>query len=508
MDRAARADAELTAYLRSPLYRASPWRTPNGVSPQAEFLAAAARSRKRILRAGNKIGKTWALAYDCLMAMTGHHPFIKLPPRAIGWASALDWEWGVGEDLWPAFRGIMPWDLVLHTQWYRQSQPEIPRTIVFKNGNILTFKSADAKRKKFQGTPIDYLLLNEEHPEKIVEEARRGLVTRRGHLVVGLTPVERMAWVQNLEAERGTVVVRASMRDAAEAGIADREAVEDYLASLPTRQRSMREFGDFAELEGAVYPEFSRATHVASGNRQLRALVSAEGKVLAPYPLPPAWPRRKAIDFGTANPCVPMWGCLDPRNGRLWIERHFYKAGVAPSEWARFLATQPNKDVAWVADHDAGDRRELELQGMATIAAPKGPGSVMAGVMVVQRWLYQTLPDGYPRVMFVEDPGMYHPRLGRYDGVGGQLPGKPATTEQRCHGVVWEAEGYRFPERRADGNEAPDEPVKRNDHAMDALRYMIVDLETRHQAKPPPELTDPHLDRFGEERVELPPSLL
>lgn len=464
--------------LLGDLTRYRPWETPEGRSPQREFHEAACRTKQRVIRGGNKSGKTVCAVTDAWLAACGEHPAqrsgnMRKPPIHL-WVSALDYEAGIADDVWPAFQMFEPTGMIRSRVYIRAKEPQIPRVITLRNGSSITFKSAENGARKYRGTPIDYLLLNEEHPPEIVTEARRGLVSRAGHLVVAATPVESMLWLRDLEDEPTTVTIRSSMRDAARAGIADAKAVEEFLASLPPSQRAMREAGDYTTLEGLVYKEFNRATHVAAPSagslRHARWAGNewhAQGAPLAPWPLPDTWPRAMSMDFGTSNPAGVWITARDPFTGRLWVYRTFYKAHVPPSTWARELRAEPFWRTPIVCDHDAGARSELELKGLRTEAAAKGPGSVATGIAVVQRWLWTRLADGHPRVMLVADPTQRHDTFGRCDGVGADRGG-----------LLWEIERYKYPDKRAQGLADPkDEPIKAADHLLDAGRYLIVDLD-------------------------------
>ncbi len=67
--------AALEDFLASPLARFESWRTPDGDSPQGEFLRAAATHRRRVFRSGNRVGKTTAGAVDTLLHLLGWHPW-------------------------------------------------------------------------------------------------------------------------------------------------------------------------------------------------------------------------------------------------------------------------------------------------------------------------------------------------------------------------------------------------------------------------------------------------
>ncbi len=44
---------------------------------------------------------------------------------------------------------------------------------------------------------------------------------------------------------------------------------------------------------------------------------------------------------------------------------------------------------------------------------------------------------------------------------------------ESCRNLIWELETYAYPDRKADHNEE-ENPIKENDHALDALRYAIM----------------------------------
>lgn len=449
-------------YAGDALHRFRPWVAPGGVSPQREFVRAAAHSRKRVFRAGNKVGKTCIVAWDAVALLCGRHPFARLPRYpATAWISAVDWEWGVGQDLWPAVREFLPAGCTVY--YHRQAEPELPRMVVFPNGSHLMFKTAESGRRKYQGTALDLLVLNEEHPASIVQEARRGLVTRGGLLTVALTPVDRQGWVRALEAEQGTSVVRGSLTDAAAAGIADAAAVADWLAPMSERTRAMRERGDFVDVEGLVYPAWQGATHLA---RPDGAHLVLDGQRIAPWPLPAAWPRYAAMDFGYSHPACVLIAAHDRGAGRLVVYRCLYASFVRHRRWAEILTTQlPALSGPLVCDHDAAGRAELEESGVATCPARK---AFEPGLEVVERLLGPGPRDGLPQLVGVID-GAVHPELGRMD----------------CAKLDWEMGNYRYPEDREGRPMRADRPIKRDDHAMDTLRYLSVDVWLRASRRQP-----------------------
>lgn len=447
------------AFLASPLAKFKPWAW-EGRSPQRDLLRGAATHRTRVFRGGNRTGKTTIGAVDNCLRLLGWHPFhVPRGDRPLHvWAVGLDWEFGVGQVLWPGIKRVLPMREVRSIQWYRKGEPSIASTVIFKNGARLDFKSADAGREKFQGASLDAVWLDEEIPADVVEEIRMRLVDRAGDMLLTLTPVRREPYVRRLEQEPGTLVVEASTMDAARAGVLDLKAVEAIAENLPQRQRDVRIFGKHAQAEGLVYPEFSRDRNVVTprdGN-----LVTRDGTIVAPWPIPDDWHRFAAIDFGYSNPTAIVLSAVNPASERAIVYRVYHAPYVRGTVWADFiLKTLPPLTSPLVADHDADERAEFAARGIPTEAAKK---DVIPGLEAVERWIG---PAGATPKLFlvVEDRPPTSDLTGRCDA----MP------------LLKELEEYAYPKKR--GEDAPDRkdlPEKRNDHAADGLRYMIVHLES------------------------------
>ena len=205
------------------------------------------------------------------------------------------------------------------------------------------------------------------------------------------------------------------------------------LAALPEIMKKRMLDGIWCDNAGAVYQEFSEEKHV-----------------VAPFPIPDDWRRLRAIDFGYTNPFVCLWGAVDP-DGRLYIYREWYKNATRTAEHARMIRELSGTEryVITVADHDAAERAELESLGIRTTAAEK---NVISGIQRVKCRLAQA-GDGRPRLYF-------------FDNLKNIL--------SEMYDYRWAPEG---------SSNAKEEPLKLNDHAMDALRYMIAALDGKQAQK-------------------------
>lgn len=174
--------------------------------------------------------------------------------------------------------------------------------------------------------------------------------------------------------------------------------------------------GIWATAEGAVYDTFDHAIHVCERSRD-------EFKEFA-----------LAMDEGYTNPAVILLIGVDT-DGRWHVFKEFYERGklqeivcdIAMSWFSEYRCTVAAVDAA-----AAGLIADLNNRGVSARAAK---GRVLDGIQSIQNRL-KIQGDGKPRL----------------------------TVDPSCINTINEFESYVWkPEK--------DEPVKDNDHAMDALRY-------------------------------------
>ena len=181
--------------------------------------------------------------------------------------------------------------------------------------------------------------------------------------------------------------------------------------------------GVWATAEGAVYDIFDAQIHVKE-----RASEEFDRWILA-------------MDEGYTNPAVILLIGVD-LDGRLHIAREFYRRGVlqkAVVETAMEWVSE--KDVRIVAVDQAAAGLIADLQDMG-IPAQGFKGRVLDGITTVQGYL-RVQGDGKPRL----------------------------TVDPTCIETINEFESYAWkPEK--------DEPMKENDHSMDALRYGLAALDS------------------------------
>lgn len=214
------------------------------------------------------------------------------------------------------------------------------------------------------------------------------------------------------------------------------------LDSLTGVRRERLRFGRWVAAEGVVYEDFDRGVHVVE-----------------PFTVPPDWRRVRVVDFGYTNPFVCQWWAVDP-DGRAYLYRELYRAGRLVEDHARDIRRLTGSEhvEATVADHDAEDRATMARHGIVTVPAKKAVG---LGIQAVQARL-RPAGDGRPR-LFIFRGALVDRDQSLADAR------RPVCTAD-------EFETYSWP-KGADGKPVKEEPVKADDHGMDAMRYAVMHID-------------------------------
>lgn len=233
----------------------------------------------------------------------------------------------------------------------------------------------------------------------------------------------------------------------------------DRLENLSGARYHRLRWGKWVASEGMIYEDWDPGVHV-----------------IDPFPIPDSWERWWAIDFGFTNPMVIQCWAEDP-DGRLYLYRELYQtkrtvdehvaaimphvADPDPARPGRWIWREP-KPRAVICDHDAEGREVFRrLTGLSTRAAKKG---VADGIQATQARL-RMAGDGKPRLFLMRgacisrDQELVDRRL-------------PTCTEEEFPQYIW-----RKPGVTAQSQAPKEEPLKENDHGMDALRYLCAERE-------------------------------
>lgn len=219
----------------------------------------------------------------------------------------------------------------------------------------------------------------------------------------------------------------------------------DRLNQLTGVRYQRLRLGIWAAAEGLVYDGWNPEIHLLPSD----------------FPIPDTWPRFWVIDFGYIHPFVWQWWAQAP-DGELYRYREIYMTRRLVEDHAthglRLSANEP-RPTAIITDHDAEDRATFERKtGYKTTPAHK---SVSDGIQAVAERLRPV--NGTPRLLFLRDS------LVERDTDLAEA-GHPTGTEDEFTSYVWNTSANR---------KKGEEPVKENDHGMDATRYLVAHFDLR-----------------------------
>ena len=223
-----------------------------------------------------------------------------------------------------------------------------------------------------------------------------------------------------------------------------------------SEDRIQREImGSFDAFEGQVYSEFRRDVHV-----------------VRPFKIPAEWSRIAGADHGFRNPACWLWGAID-YDGNVYVYREYYEREMLIEEIVkgRKKSKSVEKHIQGVLERMKGEK----LEGAFIDPSTKRSQGTTGG----SDWdtYLEHLPAGFPLIPAQNDvaPGI--------DRVKSYLKQHPRTNKPKlfifetCDNLIEEMSKYRYKELRQEqmGKKAEyEEPVKTDDHACDALRYMIM----------------------------------
>ena len=191
-----------------------------------------------------------------------------------------------------------------------------------------------------------------------------------------------------------------------------------------TEDRFAQEYmADFRKTEGLVYKEFSRDRHIFKGD--WKNLGKGYDKVFA------------GVDFGFTNPCAVLTIQKD-RDKRYFVTTEYYQRSNTDAQIADYVASQ-RYNVVYPDPESASGVEELKRRGVNIREVLKNKDSVRNGINQV-------------RELFKSNRLFIH---------------------EMCYNLVGELETYSYPDRKPDHNEE-ENPIKENDHAVDALRYALT----------------------------------
>lgn len=390
---------------------------------------------QRIFMAGNRTGKTQAGAAEMTYHLTGLYPDWwqgkRFSKGVFAWAASYTGfktrdtcqKELVGEYNDPG-SGFIPKDLIVDFK----SKPGIPNglsciTVKHVSGDIsyLEFKSYDQGQEGFVGTAPHAIWLDEECPYSIFSECLIRTMTTDGIVYITFTPDKGLSetvlsfYEDGVHYEGGKGFKHSTTVAWDDCPHLDEKAKEMLRQTIPPWQLSAKSKGIPVVGTGAIYP------------------ISEDSLIVEPFKIPDYWPRAYGLDTGWQCTAA-VWGAWDKDSDTVYLYSEYKVGNEKPPIHAAAIKGRGE----WM--RGAGDAAATNSDGKQYIQQYRDLGlnlvlpdkSVEAGLFAV----YNRMSSGRFKIFSTLNNWLTEFRLYRRDDNG--------------------------------------KIVKKNDHLMDATRYLIM----------------------------------
>jgi phage terminase large subunit len=217
------------------------------------------------------------------------------------------------------------------------------------------------------------------------------------------------------------------------------EEYERQRRLLPPEIFKSRYDGLFVAIEGQVYPSFPSCIQDIPSD-ELAEILNQEGQFYG------------GLDFGWNDPFCALSGFLHYTSDILYVWYERYRSQTILEMHADSLPKLPDRSICWYAEHNPEAIAKLRKGGHFVKRAPKfakgsASSAIMNGILAVNARINSK---------------------------------KLIVIKQRCPALIAEAETYIYPEKNEEI--IGDKPIDKDNHALDALRYMIMGIDIKKEA--------------------------
>lgn len=441
------------------------------------------QAQTRLFIGGNRSGKTVGGATEAVWWLTKKHPYREMPLEPIrGRCVSVDFLNGVEKIVRPEIAKWLPLSELRGGSWSSAYDKQL-RTLWLENGSFLEFMSYDQDLDKFAGTSRHFVWFDEEPPKDIYTENLMRLLDVAGSQWITMTPVEGMTWLYDdiyiaATENENITVVEVGQEENPHLNHAERDM---FLSGLSKDERQARVQGKFVQIGGLVYKNFS------------------DKNIVEPFSPPVDWLHVAGMDHGLNNPTAWLWAAVNKR-GDMFVYDEHYENGKVVSEHAKVVlekeATHAIPPTYRVGDpsikaRDAITGTSIHLEYIENgVPIVLGNNNVHAGINRVARLIQgENASDD--------------------EGNNFNIPKLYIT--RNCVNLLHEIKRYRWStwstKKMNFQKNKKEDPHKKDDHACDALRYIVasrpevedlsVPEEYKMQGTNPP--VDPYAGRIDED---------
>lgn len=422
---------------------------------------------------GNRSGKTTGGVTEGIWRATSTHPYRPelnhLGPTR-GRVVGVDFKQGIGKIIIPQYKQWLYPSALINGSW-EDSWDASSFTLTLSNASTIEFMSYDQDLDKFAGTSRHWVHFDEEPPQPIWVENMARLIDTEGDYWITMTPVEGMTWIyddlyekdyEKPYGEQETLIIEIATT---ENPYLSEKAINQFVQTLSDDEDvAVRVGGGFVRKGGLVYPNFDSV----AGKKQVLSEPIHNPNELFPRN---EWLWILGLDHGLNNPTAVLWTawnkagfgiCFDEWYAKdltvdehaIKIKQRFKQHGRIPDLLVADPSIKSRNGITKTSVH-----QEYQKYGLSFIL---GNNDVKSGTVRVKRY-FNTAPYlGQVRGELFKGFDEF-PRL---------------RVAPNCTNLIWELKRYRWKtyttQRLQYENNPYDEPHKKDDHACDALRYIIM----------------------------------
>ena len=399
--------------------------------------------RNRWVFGGNRSGKTECGAVECVYLACGIHPYRENKKEVSGWVVSLSRQ--VQRDVAQAkiLHYLNPKyieKIVMMSGSKDSPESGMIDFILIKNalGGVskIGFRNCEQGREKFQGASLDFVWFDEEPPYDIYTECKMRVLDKKGDIFGTMTPLKGLTWVYNeiyLNDSKSSEVWCEHMQWE-DNPFLNKEEIDSLSSSMSPDELESRKYGRFVNSSGMVYSEFDENVHV-----------------IDPFDVPKDWYDKISIDPGLNNPLSAHWYAEDFDGNIYVIAEHFEakKDVVYHSQKIKEISERlcwpraSNGMISALIDSAANQRTLASEKNVVELfyengilVSPKVNKDMFAGISAVKSYLKTA--DGKSRLFIFKN----------------------------CVNMISEFKSYWWG--------SGDNPIKKDDHALDELRYYIM----------------------------------
>lgn len=411
-----------------------------------QIIFHAATGRHRLYIGGNRSGKTTGGIAEDIWWLTGKHPYRKTPESGVrGRIVGVDFLNGIEKILKPELMRWTPVSALRDNNW-SDSYDTQERTLHFANGSFVEFMSYDQDIDKFAGTSRHFVHFDEEPPQDIYTECLMRLLDTKGSWWMTLTPVQGMEWMYDDIYLKGTNDPLGNISvievETYENPYLDRDEIDTLMDTIGEDDIDARIKGKFIRRGGLVYKAFTPLVHV-----------------IEPFSeVPPHWEIYASMDHGYNNPTSWHWHGVDSDGNVITFAEHFAAEMVVKdhAEAVRAIDLSNGRPAGmYIGDPAISQRNGITGSTVQSEYAQNGifinagNNEVLNGINKVNTYLQYN----------DKRPPRWH-------------------VTRNCPNLIREMQRYRWKtwanKQSERTNNKYDVAHKKDDHAMDDLRYFFT----------------------------------